>query len=277
VPENEDPFCFEGVFCFDDVLFEVLAVVVDFGPEVVNKEWVGETVFIVSEGHGLEVQGHLGSTLDISELVSAGGGVAVHVEEFGGGSLVLGEVGVVSALVPLLIVVNHVVGLRGEEGIQLFVLEDLIENPDFVHGGLSTSVSDSSESDSGEEGQVDFPDQGLVEHEEAEGGVCYQSPGPSVVRSVCSGADLVKVISSSESPFPEVVLEQVVAVLEFVGVSFSLGLLVTAGSVDVCPVVDINVIKPLGWLEPEVVVAWGGGSSEVSEWHLGQSSGLVGA
>ena len=36
--------------------------------------------------------------------------------------------------------------------------------------------------------------------------------------------DLVHVISSSHSPFPEVVLEQVVAVLELAGVSLSLGL-----------------------------------------------------
>lgn len=275
MPEDKDPFSFEGVFRFDDVLFEVLAVVVDLSPQVVNEERIGEAVFIVGEGHGLEVQGHLCSTFDISELVSAGRGVAVDVEELGGGSLVLGEVGVVSALVPLLVVIDHVIGLGGEESVQLLVLEDLIEDPDLVHGGLGTSVSDSRESDGGEESQMHFPDQGLVEHKEAEGGVSNQGSGPAVVGSVESGADLIEIVGSSESPLPEVVLEQVVAVLEFVWVPLGLCLLVTAGSMDVGPVVDVDVIETLGWLESQVVVAWSSSSSEVPCWHLGQSSRLL--
>jgi hypothetical protein len=82
VPEDENPFGFESVFCFNHVLYEKLPIVVNFGPHVVNKEWLSEAVFIVCEWHCLEVKSHLGSTFHISELVPSRCCVAVNIEEF---------------------------------------------------------------------------------------------------------------------------------------------------------------------------------------------------
>lgn len=166
------------------------------------------------------MQGHGGSTLNITELVSAGGGVAVSVEEFGNGSSVFREVGVLSALVPFLIVINNVVSLGSEEFANLLVLEDCVKNPDLVDGGLSTSISDSSCSNESEESKMDFPNEGLVKHQETERAVTNESSGPSIVGSVKSLIDLINVIGSSHSPFPVIVLENVVAIREFAGVSF---------------------------------------------------------
>ena len=103
------------------------------------------------------------------------------VEELGRGGLVLREVRVVSAFVPLLVVVDHVVGLRGEELVELVVLEDGVQDVDLVHGWLSTLVSDSCEHGESSEGEMNFPDEGLGEHQEAEGGPSKHNSGPSIV------------------------------------------------------------------------------------------------
>ena len=84
------------------------------GFKVVHEEWLGEVVLVVREWHGLEVQGHGGSALDISELVHTGCSVAVGVEELSCLSSVLWEVSIVSTLIPLLIVIYNVVSLWGE-------------------------------------------------------------------------------------------------------------------------------------------------------------------
>jgi hypothetical protein len=127
------------------------------------------------------VQCHCSSTFYISELVEASCGIAVSVEELGYWCSVLREEGVVSALIPLLVIVDDMVSLRGEEFVQSLVLEDLIQDPDLVNGGFSASVSDSGKSSHCEEGEMNLPDESLVEHEEAEGGVCDETSGPAII------------------------------------------------------------------------------------------------
>ena len=76
--------------------------------------------------------------------------------------------------------------------------------------------------------------------------------------------DLVHVISSAHSPLPEIILKDVVGVSELVGVTLSLGGLGSISAVDVCPVVNVNVIKALRRSESQVVVAWSRCLSEAS-------------
>ncbi len=197
---------------------------VDFRPQVVDHEWFCVVVLIIGEGHGLEVEGHHGAALDIAKLVLASGRVGVSVEELGHRGPVLGEVRVLSARVPFLVEVEHVVGLGSEQLVQLLVLKDCVKNPDFIDGWFSTFISDSSECDQREECEMDLPDECLVEHEEAEGGVGDQGSGPSVVGSVQPGEYLVGVVSGSLSPFLEVVSEEVVAPVELVWVSLGFAL-----------------------------------------------------
>jgi len=78
--------------------------------------------------------------------------------------------------------------------------------------------------------------------------------------------DLIHVISSAHSPLPEVVLKNVVGVSKFVGVTLCLGGLRAISAVDLCPVVNVNVIKALRRSESEVVVAWSRCLSETSHW-----------
>jgi len=155
--------------------------VVYLSPQVIDHERLCEVVLIIGEGHCLEVESHHGAALNVSELVLAGGRVGVGVEELGGGGPVLGEVWVLSALVPLLVEVEDVVGLGSEQLVQLLILKDGIEDPDFIDGWLCSFISDSSESDQSEEGEMDLPDECLVEHEEAEGRVGHEGSSPAVV------------------------------------------------------------------------------------------------
>ena len=200
----------------------VLTVVSDLSPHIVDEEGLSEVVFIVGEGHGLEVKGHHGAGLNIAELEAPGGRGAVGVEELGNGGAVLGEVCVITALIPLLIVVEDVVGGGGEELVELLVLEDLIENPDLIDSRLSTLISDAGSGNEREEDQVDLPDQGLIEHQEGKAGIGEESAGPTVVHSVEARADLIEVVNSAHSPLPEVVSEEVVAELILFGISLSL-------------------------------------------------------
>lgn len=150
------------------MLDKEFSVVTDLGPHVIDQEGFCEVVLIIWEGHGFEMESHCSSTFDIAKLVLASWGVAVSVEELGKGSSVLREEGVASALVPFLVVVQHMICLWGEKFIELFVLENLIQDPNFINTWLSTSVSNSGQSDKSGEGEVNLPDCGLVEHQEAE-------------------------------------------------------------------------------------------------------------
>ena len=133
VPGDKDSLGFEDVFGLDQVFREVFSIVANFGPHIVDKEWLAEVEFVVRVGHGLEVEGHHRARLNIAEFVATDGCVHVGVEEFGEGLTILGEQRIVEALLPLLIEVNHVVRLYVKQTAQLFVFEDLIENPDLVN------------------------------------------------------------------------------------------------------------------------------------------------
>lgn len=219
MPEDEDSLGLESVFSLDDVLDGELAVVVDFSPHVVDEEGLGEVIFIVSEGHGLEVEGHQSTALNVSNHILASGRVRVRVEEFSNWGAVLGEVWAISALVPLLIVINNVVGCWSEELVELLVLKDGIEKSNFIEGGLSSLISDSCSSYEGEESEVDFPDECLVEHHEGEGSVANEAASPAIVRATQVLVDLVEIVSSTHSPFPEIILKEVVAEVELRGIS----------------------------------------------------------
>lgn len=275
MPENENSLRLKGLLSLDDVLSEVLAVVGNLSPEVVNKERLSEVVFIVGEGHCLEVKSHGGAALNIAELVATSGGVGISVEELGHGGAVLGEISILAAIVPFLIVVDHVVGLGGEELGELLVLEDLIEDVDLVDGRLGALISDASEGGEGEETEVDLPDEGLVEHKEGEAGVGNEGAGPAVVGSVKASVDLIQVISSAHSPLPEIILENVVGVSELVGVALGLACLSTVGAVDGGPVVHVDVVETLRGAEAEVVVAGSSGLSEASHGHGNEASGFL--
>ena len=69
-----------------------------------------------------------------------------------------------------------------------------------------------------------LPDEGVWHHVEREAGVGEKGSCPSIVRSVKSCSNLVKVVASSLSPLPVVVLEDVVAPFKLGWVSLSLGL-----------------------------------------------------
>ena len=69
-----------------------------------------------------------------------------------------------------------------------------------------------------------FRSQSLVEHQETEACVGEQGAGPAVVRSVESLEDLVQVVACTHSPFHHIVLEQVVAIREIIGIPFSFAL-----------------------------------------------------
>ena len=92
VPEDEDSLGLKSILSLNEVLNGILSVVSDLSPHVVDEEWLCEIVFIVGEGHGLEVTGHHVIGLNIAKLVAAGCGVAVSVEELGNGGVVLEEV-----------------------------------------------------------------------------------------------------------------------------------------------------------------------------------------
>ena len=184
MPDNENTLGFEDLFRLDDLLGEVLSVVLYLCPHIIDHEWLREVVFVVGKRHCLKVQGHRGSALKIAKLVPAGGGVGVGVEEPGNRSTVFREVWAVKTLVPLLIVVNNVVSIWREELAQLFVGENSIENHDLIHNWFTSLISYARQSCHREEGEVELPDQRLVEHQEREASPGDQRTSPSIVRPV---------------------------------------------------------------------------------------------
>jgi len=126
VPEDEDTLGLEVVFCFDDVHSFEFSVVRDFRVHVIDHKGLSKVVLVIAVRHSLEMKRHHRSTLDVSKLIAAGGGVHVGVEELGKRGAVFGEVGVASAFLPLLVEVHNVIGVGGEEFVEFFVLEHLI-------------------------------------------------------------------------------------------------------------------------------------------------------
>ena len=255
MPWNEYGLGFEGVGLGNKCLGEDVALVGDLGHHVVDEEGLREVVLIVRVGHGLELDGHGGAGLDVADLVHARGRIAVRVEEFGHGRLVLREF-LVAAVVELLVVVDHVVGLGREELTNLLVLEDGVQDQDLVHGWLGALVSDPSQRGQREEGEVDFPDEGLGDHDEAESTVCDQAPSPAVIRSVESRARLPQVVACAHHPLVLYVLEDIVAVFEVGRVAVSLLWLEASGSPkDGLVIIEVVAINASGWLESLVVPA----------------------
>ena len=224
VPENEDALGLEGLFSLDDMFGEILAVVTDLSPHIVEHEWLTEVKFVVREGHGLEVKGHGGTALDIAELEAAGGSVAVCVEELSNVLTVLREERIASAFLPLLIEVHNMVGLWGEKTLKLLVGEDLVKNVNLINSRLSTLISDASSSDHGGGDEVEFPQRSVREHHEGEASVGDKRLGPHVVGAVEAGADLVEIVASAHSPFPVVSVHHVGDVVELGWISLGFGL-----------------------------------------------------
>lgn len=112
------------------------------------------------------MQGHGCTALQISELVATSSGVAIVIKEPCNWLAVLWEIWIVKPLVPLLIEVNYVVGVRSKETFQFLIGKEGIEHPDFINGWLSTLVSDTCSGNKREESKVYLPEQCLVKHHE---------------------------------------------------------------------------------------------------------------
>ena len=255
MPGDENPLGFEDVLSLEQMLDRVVPFMRDFGPHIVHHERLSEVVFIVREGHRLEVESHKSSAFDVSNLVIAGRRVHVRVEEFRNRGPVLREVGVVEAAVPLLVVVDDVVCFRGEEGLELLVLENLVEDPDFVHDGLGTLVSDARQGHHAKEGEMDFPEKSLIEHQEGEGRIANEAASPAIIRPVKPVPDLVEVVCGAHAELPHVIVEDVVAPSKLVRIPLGLVGLGALDSSDVARVVDVDVVDSRGGPEPFVVVA----------------------
>jgi hypothetical protein len=83
VPWYENTLSLQGVFSLNNGLGEDLTVVGNFGIHIVDKEWLGEVIFVVRVWHGFVVKGHHSSRFNISEFVDTSCGVGISVEKFG--------------------------------------------------------------------------------------------------------------------------------------------------------------------------------------------------
>jgi len=256
VPQNENSLAPEGVLSLDDVLGKVLAIVADFSPHVVDEEWLREVEFVVRVRHGLEVQRHGGTTLDIADLVAACGSVAVHIEELSDLLAVLREHRVRAALLPLLVEVHNVVGLGRENTTKFFVGEHLIKNKDFIDSRLGTLVSDAGSGDKSSRSEMELPERGVCEHHEGETTISDKSLSPHVVGAVKAGANLIKVVTSTHAPFPVVSVHNVGNVRELGGVTLSFDVLSSVGTVIRGRSTDVVTVNTAGRLEAHVVIAW---------------------
>lgn len=200
------------------------------------------------------MKSHGCSTFEVSKFVVSGSGVTVFVEELGYWCSVLGEVCVTAVGFPFLIVIDNVIGLRWEEFTELFILENLIENVNFINSRFGTLVSNTGQQAHGEEAKVNFPDESLTSHHETESAPCSQSATPSIVGSMKSMSNLVKVISSTHSPFPVIVSEHVIA--ERMWGRISVGLTrFSHGSDDIWVLTNINVVSTMRWSESQIVMS----------------------
>ena len=111
VPGNEGSLGSESLLGLGKGLGEDVTVVADLGVEIVDEIRLREIVLVVGVRHRLELESHGGAGLNITNLVHTGRRVRVGVEELGDVGLVLREVRVAVALIPLLIEVNNVVGV----------------------------------------------------------------------------------------------------------------------------------------------------------------------
>ena len=126
MPQYENLLGFQMVLSLNDVLSEILAVMRNFCPHIVDHERFCKVVLVVAERHSLEVKSHHCSAFDVTEFVVACGSVHICVKEFSERSTVFREIWVFSAFFPFLVVVHNVIGLWVENLIQFFVLKNLI-------------------------------------------------------------------------------------------------------------------------------------------------------
>lgn len=111
---------------------------------------------------------------------------------------------------------------------------------------------------------MDLPDECLWGHHERESGPSNEASSPSVVRSTQSASNLVKVVSSSHSPLPVVILKNVIAVSKSIWVSRGLSWLESVSTSDVCLEINVLGINRLRCLKSLIVEAWVSSHSSAS-------------
>ena len=84
-----------------------------------------------------------------------------------------------------------------------------------------------------------------------------------------TGANLIEIVSCSQTPFHIVVSENVVAVCKCVRVAIGLGWL-SISSVNVCVGVEIDVVFSLGGSVTQIIEAWSNIFSETTSGHGSQ-------
>ena len=174
MPDNEDFLASEGILGLDNVLSEVFTIVGDLSPHIIDKEWLSEVVFVVRVGHGLEVKSHGSAALDITDLEATSCRVRVDVEEASNLLTVLREEWVIQALLPLLVEVHDMVGLRAEQSAKSLIGKKLVKDIDFVNSGLSTLVSYAGSSDKSSGNEMNLPQRSMGKHHEAEAAISEQ-------------------------------------------------------------------------------------------------------
>ena len=102
---------------------------------------------------------------------------------------------------------------------------------------------------------MNFPDEGLREHHEGKAGVGKKSTGPSIVRAVEAGTDLVKIVRSTHTPFHVIVSEDVVTVGKLSWVTVGLVGRGTFTAVNVRSRVEVDVVLALAGSLTKVVEA----------------------
>lgn len=114
MPRNKYSLRFEHIFRFDDHFSIEFPIMSNFSYHVIDIEWFTQVVFVVSIGHGSEMNSHHRSTLNIPKLVEPCCCVAISVEELGKSRFIFREIRVVEPFVIFLMIINDVPCLWGE-------------------------------------------------------------------------------------------------------------------------------------------------------------------
>ena len=264
MPWNENCFGLEGILGSDDMLSPYFTIVWNMCLQVIDQEWLSETIFVVSIWHSSEIKSHCCSRFNITELVHTSCCVCIGVEELGSSGIKLWEEWVFSSWIPFLIVIDDVVSSWCEKFAQTFMCKNGIKNINFIDSWFGTFVSDSSKKSHSWSGEMQFPDGSLRCHQETESSISTKSSGPSVVWSVESVGNLIKIISKSHSILPVVILEKVVAILESIWITVSLSCFKSISTSNASLKVKVISVKGTAWLESLIVPSWVGCLSETS-------------
>jgi len=171
VPWDKNTLWFKSIFSFGNMLSEDLTIVSNVSLEVVDEEWLGEIILVVCVWHSFEIEGHWSTWFNISDFVASTSGVGISVEESCGDVLVFWEKWINSSFIPFLIIIDNMIGFRGEKAIQFLISKNGIKKIDLINGWLSTLVSNSSCEGKSSNEEMDFPDESLRGHQETEGGI----------------------------------------------------------------------------------------------------------